>query len=68
MKDENKEELQCIQSLLDNSNQKCDQFRIQLQEASTAEEMMKKQAREQQDLYAKEIENLKKTLGTVFML
>jgi DNA anti-recombination protein RmuC len=63
MKRKNKEELQCVQSMLDDSVKTCEQLRKSLQEASSAEEAVKEQLSEQQNLYEKEIEKLKKALG-----
>lgn len=61
----NKEELASVQSMLDHSNKTCDELRSKLHEATSALEAMKKQLREQQDLYGKEIKQLKKDLGIV---
>jgi antitoxin component HigA of HigAB toxin-antitoxin module len=68
VKSKNKEELQCVQTLLDDSNKTCEELRNKLQEASVAEETMKKQLSEQQTLYVKEIEKLKKALGIVLKI
>ena len=66
--DKHKEELQCVQSLLDDSSTTCDQLRHQLLEASTIEETLKKQLTGQQNDYVKEIEKLKKAIGMFQML
>lgn len=67
MKNNTKEELQCVRSLLDDSRKTCDQLRSKLQDASTAEETTKKQLCEQQSLCVQEIEKLKKALGIVLL-
>ena len=63
MKDKHKEELQCVQSLLDDSCTTCDQLRNQLLESSSVEETLRKQLTSQQNDYVKEIVKLKKALG-----
>ena len=65
VRSKSKEELECVQSLLEDSNKTCEQLRKSLQEASIAKETIKVQLSEQQNLHKKETERLKAALGNL---